>query len=400
MPCGRYGAGMDEPRQVGRRIATHRRARHFTQAELSRSAYVSIATIRAIECGARNPSDGTLDSIAAALGIDPERLLTDRRHTSDRIRAALPAISAAIVAYDIPDGPPTRPLPQLATAVADAVEWRLGAQYSRLAKHAPALLRDALCAAHTATGSSRRTALGLLASAARSAGAVAYKAGAHDLSARLGELMRWASTEADDPLLSVVAAYVRTETFFAARAHDAGLRALLAAIDSAPPPGTTENRAALAALHMRAAVMAGRCGDAAGAVGHLGGARALADQLPEGIYQGTAVGPDSVRIHEVSVAVSLGGNHVSRALDVAEEWKPPLDLPSERRSGFYIELARAQAWSGRREDAFESLQVARRTAPQHTRQHPWAQEDTATLRRLTRANAPALGAFAEWIGAV
>ncbi|MEV7088581.1 helix-turn-helix transcriptional regulator [Streptomyces sp. NPDC093085] len=392
---------MAEGGHIGQRIATHRRARRFTQAELARAAYVSLATVRAIERGARSPSDDTLDSIAAALGIDPSRLVTDTARTSDRIRAALPAISAAIAAYDIPDGAPTRPLPQLAAAVAAAEAWRLGAQYSRLAQHAPALLQDALRTVHTATAPADRTAaLGLLASTARSAGAVAYKSGAHDLSARLGELMRWAGTQADDPLLGAVAAYVRTETFFAARAHEAGLRALRTAIDAAPPVTNTEHRAALAALHMRAAVVAGRCGDADGADGHLGAARVLTEHVPEGIYQGTAVGPDSVRIHQVSVAVGLGGDHASRAVAIAEEWKPPANLPSERRSGFYIELARAQLWAGRRAEALESLQVARRTAPQHTRQHPWAKEDTATLRRLARGDAPTLTAFAEWIGTV
>lgn len=102
----------------------------------------------------------------------------------------------------------------------------------------------------------------------------------------------------------------------------------------------------------------------------------------------------------MSVAVSLGGDHVGRALDVAEEWKPGDDLPQERRSGFYIELARAQLWSGRSDDAFESLKVARHIAPQHTREHPWAREDAATLRRLKRADAESLTSFAEWIGAV
>ena len=103
---------------------------------------------------------------------------------------------------------------------------------------------------------------------------------------------------------------------------------------------------------------------------------------PEGIYYGTAFGPDSVRVHEVSVAVSLGDEHTGRALDVAREWKPPAGLPAERRSGFYIELARAQLWSGHPDHAFESLKVARRIAPQHTREHPWVREDAATLRRL------------------
>ncbi|MGW3635912.1 hypothetical protein ACWD7F_38395, partial [Streptomyces sp. NPDC005122] len=81
-------------------------------------------------------------------------------------------------------------------------------------------------------------------------------------------------------------------------------------------------------------------------------------------------------------------------------WKPPADLPAERRSGFYIELARAQLWAGLFDDSFESLKVARHIAPQHTREHRWAREDTATLRRLKRADAETLTSFAEWIGAL
>ena len=48
-------------------------------------------------------------------------------------------------------------------------------------------------------------------------GSVAFTFGAHDLSARHVELMRWAVPEADadDPLLTAWVAYARTETFFA-----------------------------------------------------------------------------------------------------------------------------------------------------------------------------------------
>jgi hypothetical protein len=151
---------------------------------------------------------------------------------------------------------------------------------------------------------------------------------------------------------------------------------------------------------MRAAVIAGRAGDGDAADLHLDEARRLGDRIPEDEYQGTAFGPDSVRAHEVSVAVSLGSDHVSRALDVAREWTPPSDLAAERQSGFWIELARAQLWAGLADDSFESLKVARLIAPQHTREHPWARDTAGTLRRLKRADAETLTSFAEWVGAV
>ncbi|MFF1499782.1 helix-turn-helix domain-containing protein [Streptomyces sp. NPDC058316] len=383
---------------VGRRIAYYRSVARpkMTQQQLADAACVALGTIRKIERGERGVTDDTLDTIAAALGVDPSRLIADREHVASRIRDALPNLSAAIASYDVPDDGPVRPLPELRAAVAQATAWRLAAQYLQIARTVPNLLAELARAAQAPEGAGNPELAELLVTAYRCADSVAYKYGARDLSARLIELMRWAVLGADDPLLSAAVSYVRTETFFAARAHAPGLRALEQALDACPAPVGRPAIAARGALHMRAAVIAGRAGRDDAADEHLAEARALGDHVPEGIYQGTAFGPDSVRIHEVSVAVSLGDGHVQRAFDVAREWAPPRDLPAERRSGFYIELARAQLWGGLMDDAFESLKVARRIAPQHTREHPWVREDAATLRRLKRADAETLSNFAEW----
>ncbi|MEU2434354.1 helix-turn-helix transcriptional regulator [Streptomyces sp. NPDC007861] len=386
-----------DARQVGQRIAATRQSRRMTQADLARAAFVSLAMVKAIERGARTPSDATLDAIAGALGVDPSRLATGHVGTERRVHAALPELSAVLASYDVPLGPPVRTAAELRHDVEQAAAWRLAAQYGRIAQHVPALLADTLQYLHA---SHAPDVAQLVVSAARTADAVAYKYGAHDLSARLIDVMRWAADQADDPLLVSTSAYVRTETFFAAQAHEAGLLALEAAVDAAPSPDDDRGAAARGALHMRAAVIAGRAGNADAADTHLAEAQQFGDRVREDIYQGTAFGPDSVRIHEVSVAVSLGGDHVGRALEAAENWKPSEDLPAERRSGFYIELARAQLWSGRADDAFEALKIARSVAPQHTREHPWAKQDAATLRRLKRADAESLTSFAEWIEAI
>ncbi|MBT2491314.1 helix-turn-helix transcriptional regulator [Streptomyces sp. ISL-96] len=390
----------DSMREVGHRIATARRAHRMTQDDLARAAFVSLSMLRKIEQGSRLPSDDTLDAIAAALAMDPSRLLAGHSRTDSRVHDALPALSAAIATYDLPDDGPTRPLVELHTAVANAVAWRLAAQYVQIAHNIPGLLAELSRAYHDAPIGHRPELAALLVTAYRSADAVAYKFGSYDLSARLVELMRWAAPQTENALLEASTAYVRSETFFAARAHGPGLCALEQAVDAAPRPDTPQTAAARGTLHMRAAVIAGRAGNAGAADVHLGEARRLGDLVPEGIYVGTAFGPSSVRIHEVSVAVSLGSDHLQRALAIAREWAPPPSLPSERRSGFYIELARAQLWAGAADDSFESLKVARRIAPQHTREHPWAREDAATLRRLKRADGESLTSFAEWIGAI
>lgn len=387
-------------REVGQRIAATRRAHRMTQQQLSDVSFVSLSMLRKIEQGSRFPSDDTLDAIAAALNVDPSRLLTGHERTDSRVHDALPAISAVIATQDDPDDGPVRPLHELRAAVEETVAWRLAAQYVRISSRIPDLLSELARAYHDSPAHERPGYAALLVSAYRCADAVAYKSGALDLSARLIGLMRETGPEAEDPLVEASIAYVRTEVHFAARSHRAGLRALERAIDASLSPDSPSAAAARGALHMRAAVIASRAANPDAADTHLAEARRLGDQVPEDIYSGTAFGPDSIRIHEVSVAVSLGDEHVQRALDVAREWKPPTGLPAERRSGFYIELGRAQLWAGLPDDAFESLKVARRIAPQHTRGHRWAREDAGTLRRLKRADSESLTSFAEWIGAV
>ncbi|MCX5048459.1 MULTISPECIES: helix-turn-helix domain-containing protein [unclassified Streptomyces] len=371
----------------------------MTQQQLADAACVALGTIRKIERGERGATDVTLEALAAALGIDPSRLLVARGPVHTRVREAMPELSAAIATYDVPEDGPTRSLDVLRTAVAEAARWRLAAQYTRIVRELPDLLIELARAYHQASVGEKHELAALLVTAYRAADAVAFKFGALDLSARLVELMRWAARDADDPLLVASVAYVRTETFFAARTHSAGLRALEEAIASTPVPNTASSIAARGSLHMRAAVIAGRARDATASETHLSEARSLSAQVSESIYLGTAFGPDSVRIHEVSVAVSLGDDQVARALAVARDWMPPAELPAERRSGFYIELARAQLWSGLADHAFESLKVARQIAPQHTREHPWVREDAATLRRLKRAASETLTNFAEWCAA-
>ncbi len=390
----------DSPREVGERIAARRRARRLTQTQLAAKASVSYAMVRSIERGARRPSDDVLEAIATALDVDATQLRTGHIGTERRVHRALPELSAAITGYDIPLGHPDRHPDELADAIKTAVGWRLGAQYGRIATDIPSVLTDAIRYVHTAPAAEQQTAARMLASAARSADAIAFKYGARDLSARLIDLMRWAADRSADPVVQAVTAYVRTETFFAARAHAVGLAALEHAAEAAPAPTGRTEAAARGALHMRAAVIAGRAGNEGAADTHLKHAHRLAAGLPEGTYLGTAFGPDSVRAHEVAVAVSLGPDHVDRALRVATEWKPPASMPAERRSGVYIELARAQDWAGRPQDAFESLKVARAAAPQHTREHPWAREVAASLRRHHRADAEDITRFAEWVGAV
>lgn len=104
----------ENARAFGKRVAYHRRIARMTQQELADAAGVHVGTLRKIERGARGASDGVVEALAAAIGVDTSRLLGSRDRADARVHAAMPSLSAVIAAYDVPDDGPVRPLAELA----------------------------------------------------------------------------------------------------------------------------------------------------------------------------------------------------------------------------------------------------------------------------------------------
>ncbi|WP_232285659.1 hypothetical protein [Saccharomonospora marina] len=313
----------------------------------------------------------------------------------DAVHAAIPQLRRALDSIDLPDDGPTRSFAELAAEVAGMIEHRLQARYVEMAWRLPGLISE-LARAHADARHGARDIAMLLTLAFRAADGVAYKFGYLDLSARIIDLMRVSALAAEDPLLVAAVAYVRTETFFATGDLASASRLLMAAADdlSADLGASASSAAAFGALHMRAAVVAGRAGKPDAAWDHLGEAHRAARQVPEGVYFGTAFGPASVRIHELAVAVELGDSPA--AVGRAASWHPPSHLPAERRSHYYIDLARAQLRLGHHQDAYLGLEAARRVAPQHVREHPQVRQTLSALLRTYGSPDDRLLELAAW----
>jgi hypothetical protein len=275
------------------------------------------------------------------------------------------------------------------------VQWRLDSRYADLAAHLPVLIPE-LHRAMQLSGS-QAAAAGLLAQSYRAGDAIADKFGLYDLSARIIDLMRAAAAAADDELLVAASSYVRAETFFATGSWTTGRRMLeRSATSLSRPQDSAAAMAAYGSLHMRAAVLAARGGDHTSASDHLHEASDAAQRVPEGIYRGTAFGSASVRIHQLSLAVDLGD--VSAALQTADSWIPPPSVPAERRSHFYVDLARAQVHAQQPEQALGSLWTARQTAPQHMRHSPEVKTALAQMLAMVPRPSHDLLSFARWAG--
>jgi transcriptional regulator with XRE-family HTH domain len=381
----------------GPAIAAARKARRLTQADLARNSAVSLSQVRKIEQGTRTLTPGVRNALAAVLG--PARPAGQDTHASARVTNALPLLRDAMNAYDLPPDPtPSMPsLPELEQRTGTATTWRLASQYAKLADLLPGLITTLTTAAFSTSGHEQEQMFGLLALAYRAADAIADKHGHHDMSARATDLIRWAAARSADPVLVQMSAYVRAELFFSGRGAMNGLRLIDAAIGPRPLDDGTAALAAHGALLMRSAVLAARAGTLSEAADRLAEARAAARHLPERIYHGTAFGPASIRVHELALAVE--SHNIGHAINLSSQWEPPLTLPAERRSHFYIEAARAHTWAGNEDQAISALGQARRAAPQHTRCNPAVAETVTVLVRRTRKPSPQLHQLMGWIGA-
>ncbi len=194
---------------------------------------------------------------------------------------------------------------ELRRATENLIEWRLNSDYTRILAKLPELFPE-LTRALTLLGGAEGTQVAqCLVQAYRVADAVADKFGYYDLSAQIIGVMRWATEQSSDPLAVAVTSYVRGETFFADGQLAAGRRMLERAADQLSPGSSAAASAVYGSLHMRAAVTAARAGLPALARDHLAEAHAMANRVTEGVFLGTAFGPGSVRIHEVTLALDL-----------------------------------------------------------------------------------------------
>jgi transcriptional regulator with XRE-family HTH domain len=382
--------------EMASRIATARKVRRLTQAQLADAAAISVSLLRKIEQGSRPVTPPVRSSILQALNLDDLSPLDEASSDGTRVGAAIPDIRRSLDCYDLPDDGPIGSLAHLRAATERATSRRLAAQYSGLAESLPELITELTRAVHGYSSHEQEIAFGLLALAYRAADALCDKFGYLDLSARTIELLRWAAARSGDPVLVGVAAYVRAETFFSNRRPASGLRALDTANALLVAGGTREALAVYGSMHMRAGVLAACAGLPDVAESHLAEARDVGRHAPDAAYHGTAFGPSSVRIHEIAAAAEMGD--AKAVLRLTARWQPPLAVPAERRSHYFIELARAQLWAGHRDEALGSLRAARRIAPQLTRHSPFVRETTRTLVRLQRHPGDTLLGFARWVG--
>jgi transcriptional regulator with XRE-family HTH domain len=391
------------PCRVGLRIAELRKIHGATQQSLAARATVSYSLLRKVERGERPASPSFIAAIARALRVSvldiTEQPYGVRGADRTSEQSGVPTLRQALVEGNDPElATSLRSLDDLRAAVAEIKEFDRRTKHAEVVQVLPDVLRHLHRAVLDLPCGERPGAHDVLAAAYSYAVVALYRLGHLDLSHLADERARTAAAHGDDPLRAAVAEWNHALILMFDGAYPAGLRSVeradaivdLAQITPAVP-------AVRGALHLRAAIIAARATDSDLAADHLTAARSLAlNGQDEANFYGTKFGPPNVSIHDVAVPVELadGTTAVTRAAAVT---LPPNTAPS-RVGHYWIDLSRAWLLHGDRRQALESLQQARRIAPQLTRYHPQVRETVHTLAIQDARSTGSLRHFAAWCG--
>lgn len=368
----------------GANLAALRKERGWSQAQLARSATVSVSLLSKIEIGDRALTPAVAAALGKAMGLTMAEVLGRASVTqTDGVRLA--ELRSAIRDYDLPSNQEVHE-DQIAAHLALAGEYRDRVDVARLLTLLPVLLRAATAHAYAAN-----TAAGWMA-LAETYSTVYWLAARHrwmDLAELAVARQRWAVEQKPNPLGEALAARDRAGTYLNFGDCETGLTVIDRAIATAQNSlGGTERDLAVGILNLRGMTLAGRLDDkreaAREAARHIASAQAASEGLGREVdVHGLTFGPQNTLTHQLATCVDLGRPH--DALALTDDLPAALaGLPPTRVAPTHINAARAQLDIGDREGALESLGTAWEVAPQMARIHPMGQEVFRVLVSLHR----------------
>lgn len=368
---------------VGDRIRRYRRKLGKNQEWLAERVGISQPYVSLLEKGSRPIDDrDLLYRIAHALKVSVQTLTGEPYPTTDPelepFQRAIPAIESALVGageYD-QDLPEPLPMRTLLADVNKALMLRMAGEYGPLGTLLPGLIRDlyrgaanedndvywrglaeaAICAS-LAVKAQGYVSLGLIAAetaniAASSFGSVALCAGADFARAQ-----------------ALVAAGARRKSldFSTTRHYRPGLTA------------DVEGQQMAGMLHLQSALVHASLRNEQDSMAHLAEATILAGHTQEGSVLQLMFGPANVCVWSMSAAAELrdGG----RVLALAQQVDPRAITTADRKSRYYIELARGHYMEEQYGEAVGNLLVAERISPHLVRTRTVVREMVGQIQR-------------------
>jgi transcriptional regulator with XRE-family HTH domain len=392
---------------VGERIRAYRIRRGLSQETLAGLVDHSRSWLAKVEANQLAPENyrvlielahvlhvGVQDLTGLPLDLAPngEQFLADAM--GDVRRALVAQVGCGQEGYD---------LQSLQAGVAHTRKLRQASRYSDLAELLPALVVGGEMVIRSSRNTIQRQAVRAMVEVYCSAGALCQQAGERHLAWVASDRAHRLANETDDPLLPAMTArrmanaLLRDGHMKDAFRLTTGLAETLDRLPASP-----ERISLQGALLLKSAIASARAADGSTAETLLDAARRLAERLGyDGNHAWTVFGPANVQLHAVHAALELGDPR--EALRRADQLDPDQfpEQARERRSRYWIDVARAYAGDTRRNDAaaVSALLRADQIAPEEVRYQVVIRGLVRTLlKREKRSATPGLRGLARRMG--
>lgn len=378
----------DTPDTIGQRVARARKRRGLTQQGLAGRTSYSRSHIAQVEAGHKAATPAFIAAVADVLKTEAGELYGQpyrgETPTADRVHRSIPDLRRALAWSDLPpelERTP-RPLAVLAAEVATAKRLRRLARHVQLGDMLPAVMEELSYHAHE-TGD--LAAWQLLSDAHCAAGELSRRLGYSDLADSMFKEAARFAVLSRDPHLPLIITWRRALVLMNHGALSPAVR-LLERCTSRIVDGSPGDVEVSGALHLRAAVIAGRLGDAGSAWAHYEQATEISERAgsPHLDEYSTYFSPANLAIHGAAVATELGDYDEAVRRDTAIPSEVLSDLVKERRAHHLIDMSRVHMEQGRTKSALARLIAAERVAPQMTRYHPSARTVATHLQNRQR----------------
>ncbi|GAB7032438.1 helix-turn-helix transcriptional regulator [Streptomyces sp. NPDC021749] len=384
---------------TGARVARLRQIHHLTQAGLAQRAHISTSLVSKVEQGKAPASPAFIGAVARAMGLSTADITGQpyiEELRADQLDRLIQPIREALDVYDLGADPEIQPRSHL-TLHAEADQLCAKVRETNIkgaATELPALIHEATTAAYLAPSDDVwRT----LASLYRTAYDVATKLGYTDLATLALDRLEWAATRASDAVLGTLRQYLRGLAYLRAAQYTTGKRLVGIGLRTVEQAEAGLLRDVVTGqLHLGAAILAARDGREDDVTGHLDEAQRIADRTgPVEQALWVSFGPANVTLHRVAALSEM--DKYAEAVQAAGG-ADLSTLPPSRVGHHHADVARAQMWSGRPDDAYASLRRARTVAPQQTRYSPVVRQTMEDLTSHYRSVPDSFSHFAHWIG--
>jgi len=367
----------DYQQALGRKIASERRRRGLSQAELARILRRSVAWVSQVERGVRRVDRmSVLETIAIALEIPLVELaaeapvvaaVTEEPPGAGELRLVLSSAYALQAMLGDGRAPAVR---ALRARAGKAWELTHAGRYTELTNLLHGLVPDLETVARSAPEDHRAEAFELLATTYQACSAALAKLGEPDVAWIAADRAMAAAERTGDPLLVAAGAFRLVFVFIAARHYGQAEETARTAANALQPMAEEGNSQAMSlwgGLTLQRAVIAARVNDADTAYRQLEQAALTAEELGEGRNDyNTEFGPANVGLYEIAIATELGD--AGRALRVAAAVDTS-GLSAERRGRMLIDVARAHGQRRQVTEAVAALGEAAEITPEQVRGH-------------------------------